>query len=85
MNGKLYNTQYNTTENTMEKTNYPQTVTEKDLVEYCFNHMCHQCIYQKACQNFCEHYVFYPAVLTIDYKNTWKYDGIHPEREWDNV
>lgn len=81
MNEKLDSTQ----DNTVDETDYPQTVKEKDLVEYCFNHLCHQCIYQAACHNFCEHYVIYPAVLTINYKNTWKYDGVHPERMWDNV
>lgn len=85
MKRKLDSPQDNTAKNTVEKTYYQQTVKEKDLVEYCFNHLCHQCIYQAACHNFCEHYVFYPAVLTINYKNAWKYDGVHPERLWDNV
>lgn len=61
------------------------TIREDTLCLYCLTHSCYNCEYQTACVNFCEHYVFYPAVLTDGkLKDRMYYDGEHPSRIWDN-
>lgn len=63
-------------------------IREDKLCLYCRSALCFKCKYTKACQNFCEENVFYPAILTvynrIGTREELVYDGGHAERMWDN-